>query len=138
MRNDGGQAFPSPAIKNDAGQFIIKPQTGMTLRDYFAAHAPSQPQPWFKPIVSKCPERAWESTDGSVKFASVQEAEKAMGEFGEFHDANAEAIREWGNEFDKQQWLQWPFAWADEQIKQRNRAIPVLTEEVGCAEAVKK
>jgi hypothetical protein len=36
---DGGQAFPSSAEKNVNGQFIKNEQSGMSLRDYFAAKA---------------------------------------------------------------------------------------------------
>lgn len=128
MKNDGGQAFPSPPIRNDAGQFIIKPQQGMSLRDYFAAHAPVDPQWWFQPYMPECPPHDWQSNDRTVKFVSAQEAEKALGEFGEFSDVNEEAISAWDNEQTKQRMLQWPYAWADEQLKQRYREIPVLTD----------
>ena len=39
--NDGGPAFPDPdGQANYTG--------GMTLRDYFAAHAPPMPEQWWK------------------------------------------------------------------------------------------
>jgi hypothetical protein len=44
---DGGPAFPvigAPGAPED--------YPGMSLRDYFAAHAPKKPQPWFRPRLS--------------------------------------------------------------------------------------
>lgn len=38
---DGGPAFPCPTDRQD-----IQPWTGMSLRDYFMAHAPSPPAAW--------------------------------------------------------------------------------------------
>lgn len=39
-RNDGGPAFPIPGDQADADF------NGLTLRDYFAAHAPEPPKGW--------------------------------------------------------------------------------------------
>jgi len=45
--NTGGPAFPSglidPSTPEDAVQSL---HNGMTLRDYFAAHAPNPPETW--------------------------------------------------------------------------------------------
>lgn len=38
--NDGGRAFPDPGRAQSAKQRQVLTETGMTLRDYFAAHAP--------------------------------------------------------------------------------------------------
>jgi len=43
---DGGAAFPSPGVVMPGGDWAAKQQgayEGMTLRDYFAAHAPDVP-----------------------------------------------------------------------------------------------
>ena len=40
MPNDGGPAFPlTPFYSNDVNGYDQVPEPGMTLRDYFAAHA---------------------------------------------------------------------------------------------------
>ena len=39
-RNDGGYAFPHPGSTNEYGNATVYPELGMTLRDYFATHAP--------------------------------------------------------------------------------------------------
>lgn len=46
LYNTGGSAFPHPEPR-DLRFSIVAP--GMTLRDYFAAHAPSQPESWQAP-----------------------------------------------------------------------------------------
>jgi hypothetical protein len=50
---------------------------GMSLRAYFMAHAPVEPQPWFNPKITE---------------------------------------KHFGSEIEKQRYVQWPAAWADEQI----------------------
>lgn len=37
--DDGGYAFPMAGMKTDFGDGWISPESGMTLRDYFAAKA---------------------------------------------------------------------------------------------------
>ncbi len=45
--NDGGPAFPAqPIMKIPGGVETIAAQGGMTLRAYFAAHAPEPPANW--------------------------------------------------------------------------------------------
>jgi hypothetical protein len=44
--NDGGPAFPVEVYDFDKDEFVN--ERGMTLRDYFAAHAPNCPES-FKP-----------------------------------------------------------------------------------------
>ena len=57
------------------------------LRVYLAAHAPADPQFWFKPLCD-------------------EEKPKDIGK-----------IIEWSNKYEKDRLLQWPLAWADAQIK---------------------
>jgi hypothetical protein len=45
--NDGGPAFPT---LDNAGQGVVLREWGMTKRDYFAAHAPDQPENWSAPM----------------------------------------------------------------------------------------
>lgn len=58
-------------------------EPGMTLRDYFAAHAPAEPQSWFEPTMPPGPP--------------------------DMHD------------YYKELSIQWPYAWADEQLKEREK-----------------
>lgn len=39
-KDTSGPAFPSPEYSNPAGDWMAGPFFGMTLRQYFAAHAP--------------------------------------------------------------------------------------------------
>ena len=41
--NDGGPAFPRTEVGTEGGCF---PFSGMSLREYFAAHAPPPPSGW--------------------------------------------------------------------------------------------
>ena len=97
----GGPAFPSgdEEIKHsqEYGYSIIRESRalheGMTLRDYFMAHAPAEPQPWFIPEMPPEPD---------------------LGKFFDEHSA-------WVAEQYKQRYVQWPAAWADEMLKARDR-----------------
>lgn len=89
-------AFPSST--ETFGDFA-----GMSLRDYFAAHAPSIPYAWFEPVMgSERPE-----------FEGVRNAS------GEFESTNQDVIDAWKLEHYKQQCIQWPYAWADLMVAAR-------------------
>lgn len=45
-RDDGGPAFPQ-LLQHTDGHINVKSE-GMTLRDYFAAHAPAPPGEWLR------------------------------------------------------------------------------------------
>ena len=45
-RNDGGAAFPLNTA-NMGGSGACFPDPGMSLRDYYAAHAPDMPDQWW-------------------------------------------------------------------------------------------
>lgn len=75
-------------------------QYGMTLRDYFIAHAPADPQPWFEPVMKKRPKPIFE--------------DPADEDCVNYHE-----VRAWDEDYKKQRYIQWPGAWADEQIKLR-------------------
>ncbi|ANI33826.1 hypothetical protein AA098_10170 [Pseudomonas sp. JY-Q] len=108
-KETGGPAFPTQInnsgitpIKGFNGE-EIKPQTfsaypGMNLRDFFAAHAPSNPPAWFEPVMDS-PEPA---------FNGVRDEETM-----EFITTNEDEIQAWKVERYKQQAIQWPYAWAD-------------------------
>jgi hypothetical protein len=78
--------------------------TEVSLRDYFAAHAPPEPQPWFSAVLPHEPEPIWND----------HERDEAP--------INFQAISDWRNQREKERLLQWPFAWADEMMRQRPRS----------------
>ena len=103
-KETGGPAFPFQHVKKRNGMGGIcdwKNHLGMTLRDYFAAHAPAEPQPWFEPVTPPRPEAIGPVVDG--------------------WPANYQAIEFWEKEYRKQRYIQWPYAWADAQIEERER-----------------
>lgn len=114
--------------------------------EYFMAHAPGEPQDWFKPVMlstlpewppypaneefdkarrlyidSDCnwpPEVKKLSTSAGVEFELTDELKaKVMGHIDWKNDV-AEKREEWGKEYAKQKLIQWPLAWAQEQVKQ--------------------
>lgn len=64
-------------------------EVGITAHDYFMAHAPQHPQVWFVPTMP------------TVRPARAAEAAA------------------WDHEYEKQRWLQWPCAWANEMMARR-------------------
>lgn len=66
----------------------------LTLRDYFIAHAPSEPAVWFEPVMPPMPR-----FDRS--------------------DAEGNAAVDWHIERKRQITIQWPIAWADAIMKAR-------------------
>jgi hypothetical protein len=76
------------------GEFIHG-RPGMSLRAYFMAHAPAEPQTWFSPVMPTeiPPLRAMTDVE------------------------NNHARAAWASTAEKQRQLQWPAAWADEQLE---------------------
>jgi hypothetical protein len=97
----------------------------MTMREYFIAHAPAEPQPWFKPAMEDQPilpspaelceqdRDAWHREDMEYSRDSCSEA---LLDFDARHTAALNARTEWSREKQKQTYIQWPLAWADEII----------------------
>jgi hypothetical protein len=75
--------------------------TEVSLRDYFIAHAPAEPQPWFRPVLPPEPESIWNDYERDEAPVNFQE------------------IANWRYQREKERLLQWPGAWADEMIKRR-------------------
>lgn len=101
-KDDGGPAFPGlhPSAEcryNDPG---------MTLRDYFIAHAPAEPQFWFEPVMN---------TPEPPK--PIKKVVRRGLDGGEWYDNDAHA--EWRKEKGKQTYVQWPAAWADAMLAAR-------------------
>lgn len=103
--NDGGPAFPVQDAASWQGH-------GMTLRDYFAAHAPAEPQPWFTPVMPPMPkpDPAWKLCGvccGGGECLGWTPCDKAK--IVAFNAAD----NEWQSDQIKQRYVQWPYAWAD-------------------------
>jgi hypothetical protein len=130
-KEDGGPAFPVPGLQNDEAF------NGMSLRDYFIAHAPAEPQPWFVPVMPSHPRRVDEPVEPG-EWSGAEDDE--MGEWWEgqietkdlksdrarafalaydvYNSASIE-VEDWQRENAKQRYIQWPAAWADEMLKAR-------------------
>ncbi len=118
---DGGPAFPRvesvdcAASPGNVRRF--KSAGGMTLRDYFIAHAPAQPAIWFDPVMEVPePQPEWVGGNGVI-YPTAGEAERASS--GLYRDSNAAAAVQWSIERNKQWHIQWPGAWADAQLALR-------------------
>lgn len=134
MGDNGGPAFPSLKSFNqnrNAGQnylgYSAQSEGGMTLRDYFAAHAPLKPASWFKPIGVTFPsyyeegpalphgktERTPRGTSAAVghcdECRAYYEACKA------FEDERARRR----SEYEMAIYVQWPWAYADAMLAAR-------------------
>ena len=118
----GGPAFPEKKrLPGHLGNEYEVPTPGMTLRDYFMAHAPSEPQPWFKPTVTEMkPASRWVSDDGKEEFADRRAAEMACGDL--YRNANSADQQAWEASWLKQRYIQWPAAWADAVLNTRVKA----------------
>lgn len=131
---NGGPAFPCPmSEQSHANQDCGPYQGGMTLRDYFIAHAPAEPQQWFRPAMPHpCPQPPASITD-----KTEEEREDHAGYMDDMlnvgdvrsnrlaaHLREYEAWRTWKRAWDqdhaKQSYVQWPAAWADEMLKARS------------------
>ena len=115
----GGPAFPA--------QFFDERAIGMTLRDYFMAHAPVEPQPWFLPVMVDCPavpsilsvtDEALRHQLRAMEDGSEDESPEAVAWF-ENRNLMMAAQEDWQSEFRAQLYIQWPAAWADAMLEQR-------------------
>jgi hypothetical protein len=114
--NNGGPAFPQPLLETRDGSIVSAvaqdspDDQGMSLRDYFAAHAPKRPQPWFKPNIPPIPEAIYDHEHSIDRCG-----------YDTCSPTNWRERGEWQDEYDKQHWIQWPYAWADAQLRERER-----------------
>lgn len=114
MEKDGGQAFPLSC--GQCGSDV----PGMSLRDWFAGHAPTEPQKWFAPTMSPYPEpeKSWAYCD-SCKWGRHRVQECVGGRDCEKIDAVKKKQREWKEERDRRLHVEWPYAWADAMLEAR-------------------
>jgi hypothetical protein len=87
---------------------------GMTLRDYFAAHAPRKPQAWFKPVMDT--PRPEEIIDHECRNAQIYRDEPWRWDL-----VNEKEVRLWDVEYQTRLYLQWPYAYADAMLKAREQ-----------------
>ncbi|SOY56795.1 hypothetical protein [Cupriavidus taiwanensis] len=131
---DGGPAFPRlQSLSNRTPAYAVAESTeGMTLRDYFIAHAPDEPQPWFRPVMptarmkmppalhdlteeEKSDLYAWD--EGYVSATDI--TSPRVRDYALAHErARSESAR-WDKEHEKQRYVQWPSAWADAMLAAR-------------------
>ena len=94
---------------------------GMTIRQYFMAHAPAEPQQWFKPVVG--PRPTMPDKYETLNVAQVKEWEAMQAgcdvddgdviDFARSWDAAKLACEAYDAEYVRQKYAQWPAAWAD-------------------------
>jgi hypothetical protein len=135
---DGGPAFPVE-LDWSSGEPRGK-QTdnrtgwheGLSAVDYFMAHAPAEPQSWFKPVMEPAPKGVDFPADmtyderneyhgwgeylgtGDLKCPRIRAYAEAV-------EAHEKLRRAWDAEFTKQHYIQWPRAWALEMLKERSK-----------------
>lgn len=125
-------------------------KTEHTLLDYFAAHAPAEPQPWFKPRMKdrpKAPETKLLRVNRDIEYDDRQEELQRLCDSwrsdpcwdlleteSDYARPEREALqayavmwtrfwadgKEWQTEYAKQRLVQWPYAWAAEQVSLRD------------------
>jgi hypothetical protein len=118
----------------DMGRAVAATLAGvdLALRDYFIAHAPAEPQPWFQPVMaterpmvptifelSAEDRRDWndERLDNEPDACSP-----ALHDFQKRQRQALNAGDAWDAEQKKLRYVQWPGAWADAQIALRGGA----------------
>lgn len=138
---DGGPAFPRiTAIQDPLSMHHVHPKwsevrsaDGMSLRDYFIAHAPVEPQDWFK--VADLPAKPTAPVHPNDWTAQEREAIAGLREgflkvdmvtgraltYWLDKTVYEKALRAWGTECMRLRAVQWPGAWADAQLAERNR-----------------
>lgn len=115
-KDTGGPAFPTPEDWTPQGN-LIPGSSGMTLRDYFAMHAPNEVPHWFFPKMREKPEHRLVDKNGNV-YKSAYLADEAVGAEG-WWDANNDARKEWEKDYVVSKVAQWPWFWADIQLEAR-------------------
>ncbi|NDY89719.1 hypothetical protein [Ideonella livida] len=123
-------AFPAP----EAGVHHFSDPaayTGMSLRDYFAAHAPSEPQTWFQPVMPmerpQFPFALKDITKEERRELDGYEEWLGLGDLKELRviayvQARDEYKRKnavWERLLLKERFTQWPYAWADAMLAAR-------------------
>ena len=87
----------------------------ITLRDYFAAHAPDVIPCWFEPVMdSERPKLVCEDEDGLL----VERDQVGYDSWGGTEIVvNAEALAEWDKDFAAKKFIQWRWFYADAMLE---------------------
>lgn len=116
--DNGGPAYPVIELNHDGSPY--HQSLGISVRDYFIAHAPAEPQPWFYPNVPPCPEiKGWANSNNPGRVYACEAHAMIDNTRGEVTPSNQKEIEQWHKEYTRQRYIQWPAAWADEQLKAR-------------------
>lgn len=125
---DGGPAFPEPGLSGLPNGEFIHGQPGMSLRAYFMAHAPAEPQSWFRPVMAETrptppvipagmtEEEADDMEGWREGVYTVDILSPRVADYAVVYEKYRKAADAHGHEAEKQRYLQWPAAWADEQL----------------------
>ena len=122
----GGPAFPTYESNGDGHLYCSGP--GMSLREYFIAHAPSEPQPWFQPNTPPSPvSPAYpdgmtddEHTDfiGLSDWLDIKDlTQPRVIKYAHEQKAYLKAVSQWNQMREKARYIQWPAAWADAMLE---------------------
>lgn len=126
MNNKTFNQYAFPCDSRESATFA-----GMTLLDYFMAHAPADPQPWFKPVMPelraapKIPEGRTpeENSELNAFSCDAMDADEARYPRVRAYLLDLVAWRlecqEWNESRERLRLIQWPRAWAMEQLKER-------------------
>lgn len=104
---------------------------GLAARDYFIAHAPAEPQPWFKPVMRSRPIAPTRPADftpaerneisGRGDYIDTEDMlEPRAKAYSAAMDVFEKALRVYNAELEKQRYVQWPAAWADAMLIARH------------------
>lgn len=117
IKNDGGPAFPM--IRDMRSNPDWDYHEGMTLRDYFAAHAPATPWPFYAPVMPEQPDLGPPVGEDGTEYADWKEAERETADCWSYK--NQSAFDQWKVERLRQHWIQWPWFYADAMLAERDR-----------------
>lgn len=104
-QNDGGPAFPRPMgmLEESTGTTLDRGEWGISLHDYFVAHAPAQQ--WGFDVFMAEPKPRLEETAPETPERALALQTRAL----------------WDDEWEKQRALQWPHVWADAMLAEKRR-----------------
>jgi hypothetical protein len=113
-RKTGGPAFPRPLGNNGRPHFedseVSSDQEGMSLRDYFAAHAPRDWPEWYQPTMPPRP---------AIEWGHDHPHEPRCRSSYDCIAINLDELEAYDRERRRQFSLQWPYAWADAMLAER-------------------
>jgi len=89
---------------------------GITLRDYFIAHAPTEPWDWFEPVMPPAPK----PTPQKNFYGDCRHLPEYLQYQQDIANARDE-IGKWDKEKERQRMIQWPIFWADTMLEAREK-----------------